>query len=539
VARDRNHPSIIIWSVGNENPVTPLHLALLRAVKGWDPTRPTLMPWHAEEWLPPEIDILAPHYPTTEAADRLTGHADRPVVATEHTHALREEGFGDLADHWLALTRHPAGAGGTIWMWQDQGLRRRRRTPSGEETYIQLHPEGTDGIVRADRAPQRDYWETKAVYAPVTVPVERLEFRPGDPAARLPVRNDYDFTDLGAVGIRWRVFSGERSVNAGETKLAGPPHSTAWLSLPLPSGPALESGGPFYAHISIHAGDGSEINKRGVELTPVEAAQAPGSTPRWPAIRVTKGATLQIAAGGTTYEFDPRSAALTSASRGGRRLVTLGRATIWRPLNEIELSMYRRAKMFLDLPDLNRYTTSVTKWQLATSPDAIRIDAVADHVVDGADSIAAQYRFTVRQDGALLFEYVLRPKIRAPWVPEVGVVFDTASEMKQLRWLGLGPLEAFPNLKEAPVFGLWSEKIESASGMKGEVRWAELRGDGGPRLRVEGAPYVRIESPGKLRVLAKVEGRPTKFRRADRPEHRLDVNEGAQFMGGFCVRLVD
>jgi len=63
VARDRNHPSVIIWSIGNEDPVTNLHLAVIPFVKGMDPTRPVLMPINSDDSaLPPEIDILAPHY---------------------------------------------------------------------------------------------------------------------------------------------------------------------------------------------------------------------------------------------------------------------------------------------------------------------------------------------------------------------------------------------------------------------------------------------------------------------------------------------
>jgi beta-galactosidase len=70
VARDINHPSVIIWTVGNEDPLTSLHLAALRTVKGLDPTRPLLMPWRAETWLPPEIHLLSPHYFTASKIRR-------------------------------------------------------------------------------------------------------------------------------------------------------------------------------------------------------------------------------------------------------------------------------------------------------------------------------------------------------------------------------------------------------------------------------------------------------------------------------------
>ena len=196
--RDVNHPAIVIWSVGNEDPLTTLHVDALRMVKGLDPTRPLLMPWRAEEWLPPEIDILAPHYFTAPQYDELAAHATRPVVTTEFTHAFKEQGFGGLEERWTALTKHPAGAGGAIWMWADQGLDCERQDAAGDD--------GSDGIVNADRSPQRDYWETKAVYAPVSLGAKLLEFVPGQSALRVPIVNGYDFTNLNTVGIRWKLM---------------------------------------------------------------------------------------------------------------------------------------------------------------------------------------------------------------------------------------------------------------------------------------------------------------------------------------------
>ena len=121
IARDRNHASVIVWSIGNEDPFTAMHLA---------------------------------------------AHARRPIITTEYTHGYGEEGFGGLEESWRALTSHPSGAGGAIWMWQDQGMTRTRTGANGQpEKYMQIVLDGWDGIVTADRKPQRDYWEAKAVYA--------------------------------------------------------------------------------------------------------------------------------------------------------------------------------------------------------------------------------------------------------------------------------------------------------------------------------------------------------------------------------------
>lgn len=123
IVRDINKPSIIYWSIGNEDPLTSLHMVSVKLVKALDPTRPVLLPWRPEEWLPKEVDILAPHYWNPQEYDRLAGHSGRPVISTEYTHAYGNDAFGGLEARWKALTKHPAGAGAAVWMWADQGVK--------------------------------------------------------------------------------------------------------------------------------------------------------------------------------------------------------------------------------------------------------------------------------------------------------------------------------------------------------------------------------------------------------------------------------
>lgn len=229
IQRDRNHPSVIIWSIGNEDPFTAMHLAAIRLVKGSDPTRPVLMPCRADDFLPPEVDILAPHYRAPSNLDQLAARSNRVVLTTEYTHAYGEDGFGGLEESWRALTRHPSGAGGAIWMWQDQGLTRTRTGANGQpEKYLQIVLDGWDGIVSADRKPQRDYWETKAIYAPVSLPEDSARFWPGQAAVQIYLRNDYDFTEFSTVGIRWTVMADDRELAKGEGKVSAAPHAIGY-----------------------------------------------------------------------------------------------------------------------------------------------------------------------------------------------------------------------------------------------------------------------------------------------------------------------
>src|ERR1039457_7659086 len=85
IQRDRNHPSVIVWSIGNEDPFTAMHLAAIRLVKGSDPTRPMLMPWRGADFLVPEIEILAPHYRSPSNLDQLAARSNRVILTTEYT----------------------------------------------------------------------------------------------------------------------------------------------------------------------------------------------------------------------------------------------------------------------------------------------------------------------------------------------------------------------------------------------------------------------------------------------------------------------
>jgi beta-galactosidase len=537
IARDRNHASVIVWSIGNEDPFTAMHLAAIRLVKGSDPTRPVLMPWRADDFLPPEVDILAPHYRSPSNLDQLAAHANRVIITTEYTHAYAEEGFGGLEESWNALTRHPSGAGGSIWMWQDQGLTRTRTGANGQpEKYIQIVPDGWDGIMSADRKPQRDYFETKAVYAPVTMPESSIRFRFGQGSVRIPIRNDYDFTDFSTVSIRWNVMADGRELVKGEAKVNAAPHATGWLTLPLDSIRSIEPGVAYYSQLVFLRPDGSEITRRAVELLPEMAASEPTRRSESP-LRVRSGKTVVVTAGTAAYEFDPASARLVSASSGTSKLITGSRFTLWRPLgaNDVILSRNR----FADLPDLNRYTTAVKSWKVTQESSAVRIEAEAEHTVNAQNSFTVAYVYEVGRDGALRVRYTLRPRVQAQWLPEIGMEFETAAGLDNLRWLGLGPLDAYPNEKVAPILGVYTGRTGSDT-VKGNkaIRWAELTGDRYDGVRVEGAPYLRLEGPN-LRVLPSVVGRSEKNRRPEAIEYRLDTGSSAVFEGGFSLSLIE
>ncbi len=537
VERDLNHPSIIVWSIGNEDPLTSLHMASVRTVKALDPTRPVLLPWRAEDWLPPEIDIQAPHYFTAQRFDDLAAHATRPIITSEYSHAYGEDGFGDLDLRWQAIMRHPSAAGGAIWMWADQGIKSTTRNADGTlSSKLVVVPDGWDGITDSYRHPTHDYWETQAVYAQVYPATSRIDITPGQASVSLPIRNDFDFTDLSDVRIGWTLYEDGRVLSKGKLTTAGQPHATTNVDLPLTALRRVRPGATYYVQLVFSHPDGTEITRRAVELAPTAAPVTR------PVIKVAVtpddgGATIR--AGRVTYRFN-RSGSLLTIKSQGQAVVSDLRPAIWRPLNATE--MVRVSKTLLpQLPDLNTYTATVRDFSATPTADGVVVRAAVSYAVDDKNHFDVAYTFSIGADGGMTVDYVVTPVVLAEWLPFVGVALTTPPAFTHVRWLGLGPYDAFPNETVAPYLGVWSNgDAVTAKGVK-SARWAVIAPASGRGLRIEAPGSIAFDAatPGQLKVLSSVAGRPTKFGLAELPEQQLKTGEGTTFSGRFVLRPDD
>ena len=368
----------------------------------------------------------------------------------------------------------------------------------------------------------------------MSLPEDSARFWPGQAAVQIPVRNDYDFTEFSTVGIRWTLLADDRELAGGEGKVNAAPHVIGHLTLPLDAIKTIEPGVTYYSHLTFLRPDGSEITRRAVELLPGGAAPEPVGTTQ-SAVRERTGKTVIVTAGPASYEFDPASARLLSASNGAVKLITGSRFTIWRPLGPNDVVLLRNRPADLDL---NKYTTAVKSWKVSESASGVRIEAEAEHTINEKNGFAVSYVYEVGRDGVLRVGYTVRPRVEMPWLPEIGMELETAAGLDNLRWLGHGPLDAYPNEKSAPILGVYAGRAgsDTVKGTK-SARWAEVSSDQRAGVRVEGAPYIRLEGRN-LRVLPSVVGRSEKNRRPEAPEYRLDTSATAVFQGGFSVSLI-
>ncbi|MFT3751809.1 MAG: glycoside hydrolase family 2 TIM barrel-domain containing protein [Paludibacter sp.] len=538
VARDLNSPSVVYWSVGNEDPLTAFHLAAIKLIKGLDSTRPVLIPWRAEEWLPEEIDILAPHYWKPQEYDQLAGRSTRPIISTEYTHAYGNNGMGGLNACWKALTKYPAGTGAAVWMWADQGL----KTPNPKEKNdlspdknLRLISDGWDGIVDSYRNPTRDYWEVKAVYAQVYPAIDKVTFTPGQSFVNIPIQNDYDFTNLSSVTMKWIIRADDKELASGRSSFNCEPHSQAMFQLPLDALKTIKADKTHYAWFIFTNSSREEITRKAVELEPLVKKD---TVPVAGKIKLIKTEMLTVSANKTDYVFNPKTGQLVAANRNNKPLITDLSPLIWRNTDKCE-SFIPGGRQVRDAKNMTKFSPTVENWTVEELANKVLINARVKYTIDDKNSFVTTYRYTISADGTLDVHYEILTKVAIPWLPVVGMVVKSNPELNKIKWLGLGPYDAYPNKKAALILGVWGGAAGSpdVTGTK-SVRWIERSGSNFG-FRIAGNAYMEhtAEHPETIYVLSGVLGRPEKSRTADESIPQLLTNTDKPFVGEFRISL--
>ncbi len=536
VERDINNPSIVYWSVGNEDPFTYMHLRAIRTVKGIDPTRPCLMPWNASEELPEEVDILAPHYWTSYEYDSLAAQSKRPIITTEYVHAYGEMRFGGLEDCFKALHKHPAGAGGAVWMWADQGL----RTPTKkdpkvygsivkDDEYLRVSSAGWDGITDSYRRPTRDYWEVKAVYAPVYPDVETVALPRNAKTVAVPIRNDYDFLSIKDIKIDYQVFVDGRAIDKGTGYVDAAPHTTADLNMNVKGIGTLAEGQTAYVQFTFSNAKGDEIAKKYVELKPTEYKKN-GEKKQTVTVE-NRTDNIVVKAGNTVIDFSRQTGLPTAVSKDGKKAFDGLRPTIWHRLNEGDQIIKNRN--FTKGVDPERFTTEVTSMQVEEKDGKVVIRSSAVCRIDTANTFTADYVCTVDEQRQLTVDYTITPQVEMTYLPVIGMAVKMTSAGDMRQWLGLGPDDAYPNKKAACVLGVWDAKTMTGTRA---ARWLDITSKENSSVRIIANGYIDRdkESSSEVRILSKVLGRAEKGRLNDR-NYRILPNE--TYHGQLTIQL--
>jgi beta-galactosidase len=495
VLRDKNHPSVIAWSLGNESGHGESHRAAAAWVRSYDDRRPL----HYEGAIRPDwtggtetSDILCPMYPTIDSivTHARSGEQNRPLIMCEFSHAMGNSN-GCLADYWDAIESNDGLQGGFIWEWWDHGLIQTRadgttRWAYGGDFGETIHDGNfcIDGVVFPDRRPKPALWEHKQLAAPVSLRLVRSA--PGEPIG-LEIHNRQDFRDL-----TWLRADYEVTVDG---------QVAASDDLPLPSlGPGERA--TFEAEGLELDGDSGEVWLTMHLRTTEDSPWAPaGHEVCWAQVALP---TPRVPIADPDDEQDETSRG-DGQSGGGRS------------------RRGRRSRPDVDGPDVDEHglfiseylarSPTLTLWRAPTDND--RIGGMAklwdgwglnDLVRTVRDIDRADRRITVRTDvrsraglviphtvtmspagvGGVAFdeEVMIPPELVD--LARVGTVFETGGGFERLTWFGRGPQESYPDRKRGAAVGLWRGKVTAQhtgyirpqeEGGHADLRWATLTAD--------------------------------------------------------------
>nr|MDD6336300.1 glycoside hydrolase family 2 TIM barrel-domain containing protein [bacterium] len=464
VARDYNHPCIIIWSLGNESGYGKNHDAMAGAIRSMDTTRP--IHYERAGWAG-VVDIVSRMY--TDVPEVIAQGQDtdekRPFFLCEYAHAMGN-GPGELKDYWQAIDAYPRLMGGCVWEWADHGLL--QHTDDGRAYYAYGGDFGDqpndgnfciDGISPPDRSERSGLLEMKAAYQPARA---RLE---GD---RLIVQNRRFFTDLTDLRAVWHVrVDGAVAAGGSLENLDVPAGQEKALALSLPKVPdssfATLDVGFVQKQDTLWAPAGYEV----AFAQAVLAEGKPGTlcAPGCVAVECA-GDLVLVSAGDARITFSLLEGALTAYELAGKQMILQGpEPCLWRAPTDNDRPTDDDAR--------NTIANAWAKERLwAVSHRAIEADwrmEEGDFVLEARLASAAYSRpialythilYRVLPDGSVRIQAEFEPRKDGPAPARLGLRLALDPGQEQVAWYGRGPHENYADKQLSTPVGYYKNTVD-------------------------------------------------------------------------------
>ncbi|MBE2230070.1 MAG: DUF4981 domain-containing protein [Chitinophagaceae bacterium] len=501
VERDKNHASVIIWSLGNECGNGPVFYEAYKWIKERDKTRPVQFEQAGEN---ANTDIVCPMYPRLRD---MKAYADdssrqRPYIMCEFSHAMGNSN-GNFQEYFDIIESSKHMQGGFIWDWVDQGF---KQTDNNGNTfwayggdlgsYNLLNDENfcSNGLVAANRTPHPGLYEVKKVY-------QDIRFRAKDiRRGIITVNNNFMFTSLSGYSFRWALQKDGRIIHEDSFTLRTPARGREDIQLPVPAEKTTQPGEYFINIYAIVAGAaatemlpaGHEIAREQFLLTGdffTAREKVSGQ------LQVTRtNEKINFESGRVSGEIELRTGQIRNyRTRSGLQLSRLPEPYFWRAPTDNDFGSGMPAVLGI--------------WRSAHQDRKIKAVQVGEPGPDGLPvtvkfeltGIAVPYtiHYLVQQDASIRVTASIDMSGRdLPEMPRFGMRFLLTPEFTQLRYYGRGPWENYSDRKTAAFIGEYQSTVKGQftanyirpqeNGYKTDVRWLSLLNASGKGYYFEG-----------------------------------------------------
>ena len=504
VQRDKNRPSVICWSMGNESAYGCCFEAALAWTKHFDPARLT----HYEsaqyrrrkrKYDFSNIDLYSNMYPSLETLQNyIDNDPDKPYLMCEYSHAMGN-GPGDLEDYWQFIQANEIMSGGFVWEWCDHAVYA-GEAENGKVKYLYGGDHGefphdgnfcVDGLVYPDRRPHTGLLEYKNIHRPVRV----VSY--DEKSGQMILHNYMDFVSLSDyLTISYELNCDGEIVSSGriEKLPAVAPHcdGTVQLALDIPEK------GRCYLKVNYLLKNATELLGEGFELgfDEIELNNADKRNQTALQIWKTKSCSvdsisvvendryLTIGAPTFCYEYDKRTGMFTKLNFRGEELIDRPvNFNIWRAPtdNDRKLKLHWMAAYY-DHAVTRAYSThyvaaeSEVRIHSDVSIAGISVQKIMDIDLD----------WTVSVTGEITVDVLAKRNMEFPELPRFGLRLFLPKALEKLSYYGLGPVENYMDKRHAAYHSLFHTTVSDLhedyirpqeNGAHGDCDYAVLESD--------------------------------------------------------------
>ncbi|MEH7235812.1 glycoside hydrolase family 2 TIM barrel-domain containing protein [Bacillus sp. JJ1562] len=527
VERDKNHPSIIIWSLGNESGFGENHVAMAEWAKQKDPTR--LVHYEGETRfimtqennnptrLHEAADMFSTMYSPHGLMEQLGSRTDlaQPHILCEFAHAMGN-GPGGIKEYFDLFYKYERLQGGFVWEWLDHGIR--QYTEDGEEYFAyggdfgETPHDGNfviDGLVMPDRTPSPALLEYKKVIEPVRV--EALDLNKGT----VRIHNLYNFSTLDHLTLSWSLVSDGKVINGGMVEMPTIyPGESGEISIPFTLPNLLKANTDYWLNLQFNQATDTKWARAGHEVAwaqfelPVNGSLEVNNSGTYPSLLVKETDHKLVVSGESfEYRFDKIYGLLESWKHQGVELVEQGlKINIWRAPTDNDKLGLEEFSVKKEEPEWRQFglhhmqnRIKAVEYDVSPTNDQVKVYVKSQFAPPvHAWGFNLKMTYTISKNGSMEIDVDGKKQGESSTtLPKIGLQMKLNPQLNQVDWYGRGPGESYVDSKLANKFGVWSKTVDELhtpyvvpqeNGNRHEVRWASLTDLSGVGLLVVGQP---------------------------------------------------